>query len=119
MTGLRARTAIWAVFALVPVLVVAVLAAEPFVYVRGGVDVAYAEITPRVIGTGLPHPHERMGGLITADLDGDGRWDFVITGPGRIGAVAASGARLWSTEVDIQVTGQAAAGPARSRRAGG
>jgi len=107
MTGLRARTAIWAVLALVPVLVVAVLAAEPFVYVRGGVDVAYAEITPTVIDTGLPDPHARIGGLITADLDGDGRRDFVITGPGRIGAVAASGARLWSMETDIQLTGEA------------
>jgi hypothetical protein len=106
MTGLRARTTLWAFFALASVLVVAVLAAEPFVYVRGGVDVAYAEITPRVIGTGLPDPDERIGGLITADLDGDGRWDFVITGPDRIGAVAASGARLWSKEADIQVTGQ-------------
>jgi hypothetical protein len=91
----------------VPALVAAVLAAEPFVYVVGGVRVPYAEITPRVIEVGLPDSLERTGGLIVADLDGDGRRDFVVTGPGHMAALAASGAPLWSKRVEIQVTGQA------------
>jgi hypothetical protein len=105
--GLRARTAIWALLALVPVLVLAALAAEPFVYVVGGEPVGYAEMTPRVIEVGLPDPHDRIGGLLTADLDRDGRRDFVITTVGRISAVAGFGARLWSKQVDIHLTGQA------------
>jgi Rhamnogalacturonan lyase family 11, C-terminal domain/FG-GAP-like repeat len=106
-TVLRARSTRWALFGLASVLVVAGLAAEPFVYVLGGADVPYAEITPRVIEVGLPDQLERTGGLIAADLDNDGRRDFVVTGPGYIGAVTAAGARLWSKEVDIQVTGKA------------
>jgi hypothetical protein len=107
MTGLRARPTVWALLAFLPALVVAVLVTEPFVYSLGGEPVADAELTPRVIDLGLPDPHERIGGLLTADLDRDGRRDFVITGVGRIDAVAASGARLWSKEVDLQITGQA------------
>lgn len=114
MTRLRGRTTIWALSALVPVLVVAVLVTEPFVYVLGGEPVAYAEMTPRVIEVGPPDSNGdvrglitgRVGGLITADLDNDGQRDFVITGVGQIAAVAASGVPLWSQEVDIQVTGQ-------------
>jgi hypothetical protein len=107
MAGLRARPTIWALLAFLPALVLAVLVMEPFVYSLGGERVAYAEITPRVIDVGLPDPHERVGGLITADLDSDGRRDFVITGVDRIDAVAASGARLWSKELDLQITGKA------------
>ena len=105
--GLRARTAIWSFVGLVAVLVVTVLALDPFVYLLGGERVAYAEVAPKVIKVGLPEPHERIGGLITADLDGSGPRDFIITTPGRISAVAGSGASLWSKEVEIQITSQA------------
>ena len=108
MRRLRARTTIWASVGLVPVLVAAALATDArFVYVLGGVHVGYAEIPPRIIETGLAGPHEGPGGLITADLDGDGRRDFVITGVGRMSAVGGFGARLWAKEVDIQLTAQA------------
>lgn len=58
------------------------------------------------IDTGLEIP-DRVGGLIAANLDGDGRRDFVITTPGRITAFGAGGDRLWSRSDDIRLSSQA------------
>ena len=106
-SAVRARATLWALLGLAVVLVLAVLASERFVYIVGGVHVASAEMTPRIIDLGPLEPDQSSGGIISADLDSDGRRDFVVTGPGHVGAVAAAGARLWSKEVELQVTGKA------------
>jgi hypothetical protein len=72
-----------------------------------GIIMASDGLSGSMFETGLPAPYQGGGGLITADLDGDGRRDFLITRVGRIGAVGSSGARLWSKEVDIQLTSKA------------
>lgn len=62
-----------------------------------------AAIRPRVIPLDFG-VEESAGGLTAADLDGDGRWDFVVTAPGNIGAYGHDGRRLWRRETDIRVS---------------
>ena len=89
-------------------LVTAVVIADvSLVYMLKGVNLAHAEISPEVIDLSLPGPDARIGGLVTADLDGDGQKDFIVTGIGYLAAFGASGERLWLREVDLQVTSQA------------
>jgi hypothetical protein len=78
-----------------------------FVYLVGGTQLAPAALTPKVIATGLPERDGGAGGLITADLDGDLRRDFIITGVGYIAAYAATGAPLWRKDAAIQLTEKA------------
>lgn len=47
-----------------------------------------------------------MGGVIVADLTGDGLLDFVVTGPGTIDAYGHSGAPLWSLGREIRLSGK-------------
>lgn len=75
--------------------------------IPGGVILAHAEITPKVIDLNLPGSDVRVGGLVAADLDGDEQKDFVVTGAGYVAAFGAAGERLWLREVDLQITSQA------------
>jgi len=52
----------------------------------------------------IPQEDDRSGGLIAADVDGNGILDFLVTRPGAVVAVAQSGRLLWHHEVDVQVT---------------
>ena len=61
-------------------------------------------VEPRVIGLDFALSDDGRGSLVTADLDGDGRKDFVVTAPGHIGAYSRDGVRLWRREVDIRVS---------------
>jgi hypothetical protein len=74
------------------------------VYLTGGVHLAHAAMAPKVIATGLPERNGGAGSLITAELDGDQRRDFIITGVGYIAAYGATGAPLWRKNVAIQLT---------------
>jgi len=67
---------------------------------------AYSEIRPHVIRLDLPRETQGMGGIITADIDGDGQRDFIVTGPGFVSGYTYSGTKLWDRRVDIQVTQQ-------------
>lgn len=60
---------------------------------------------PFVIELALPAPQDSQGGLLTADLTGDGRMDFLITVPGYIGAYANDGRELWIKEIDVRIGG--------------
>ncbi len=55
----------------------------------------------------LPQPHERIGGLITAELDGKKTRDFIITSPKGIAAYTGSGEQMWIKDINIQVTSKA------------
>lgn len=69
-----------------------------------GIDAPYVTAPPKVIGLDLPAESGDEGGLIVADLDGDGAMDFVVTKPGHIAVHDGSGRRLWAKRVDIQVS---------------
>jgi hypothetical protein len=84
-----------------------VLVEQRLVYLTGGVHLAHAAMAPSVIATGLPVRDSSAGSLITAELDGDRRRDFIVTGVGYIAAYGASGAPLWRTDAAIQVTEKA------------
>jgi hypothetical protein len=72
-----------------------------------GVDLAPAALMPKIIQLGLTEMPNRAGGLIAVDLDGDTRRDFLLTGTGYVAAFGASGAPLWSKDVEVQITGKA------------
>jgi hypothetical protein len=51
-------------------------------------------------------PDDGSGGVIAADLTGDGRMELLVTRPGQITAVDLAGAVLWSRAAPIRLTMQ-------------
>ena len=70
-------------------------------------DLPYSSINPQTIQLDLPAQDDRAGGLITVDVNDDGRRDFIITKPSYIAVYNHSGKKLWTSETNIQVTGKA------------
>ncbi|MBE7560926.1 VCBS repeat-containing protein [bacterium] len=68
-------------------------------------DVRQYVENPFVIALDIPAPTDSAGGLIAADLDGDGRRDYLITVPGHVAAYGHDGQRLWVRQVPVQVGG--------------
>ena len=64
----------------------------------------YSILLPKVIRTDLPKGDDGRGGIITFDVNGDGKLDFIITKPGYITAHDNSGEKLWLRKIDIQLT---------------
>ncbi|MBN2310525.1 MAG: VCBS repeat-containing protein [Candidatus Hydrogenedentes bacterium] len=62
---------------------------------------------PFVIALDIPAPADSAGGLVTADLDGDGLLDYLVTVPGHVAAYAHDGRRLWVNETAVCVGGSA------------
>lgn len=60
---------------------------------------------PFVIELDIPAPTDSAGGIVVADLDSDGRMDYLVTVPGHIAAYANDGRRLWVRAVDVRVGG--------------
>ncbi|MEZ6189932.1 MAG: VCBS repeat-containing protein [Phycisphaerales bacterium] len=56
-----------------------------------------------------PDTDESAGGLLVADLDDDGRMDYLVTVPGRIAAYSGAGEKLWIKDVDLVVGGSSEA----------
>jgi hypothetical protein len=73
---------------------------------RQSVDLPYDPLNSQSIPLDLPGEDERIGGLITADINDDGQKDFLVTKPGHIVAYEGSGKQLWKKEIKIQVAGQ-------------
>ena len=79
-----------------------------------GVDLPYAQITPQIISLDLPARNpssspvevDRPGGLILADLNEDGKQDFLVTKPDHIVAYTYTGEQLWTKSTNIQLTGK-------------
>ncbi|NET43255.1 MAG: hypothetical protein F6K15_15710 [Okeania sp. SIO2B3] len=58
----------------------------------------------RTIQLDIPKEYQRRGGLITADINDDGKADFLVTKVGKIVTYDLSGKQLWSKEINIQIT---------------
>ncbi|NET79027.1 MULTISPECIES: rhamnogalacturonan lyase family protein [Okeania] len=74
-------------------------------YYSSSVNLSYSSIKPKIIKLeDLPAEDERIGGIITADINDDGKKDFIITKPGHIVVYQGSGQKLWAKQINIQVT---------------
>ncbi len=64
---------------------------------------------PRRIRLAIPGPRDAedsAGGIVAADLTGDGRPDFLVTCRGHVAAYDSGGAELWVQRTDVIVDGQ-------------
>ena len=61
-------------------------------------------IKPHVIELDFFASDDSRGGVVTADLDSDGRMDFVVTAPGHIGGYQADGRCFWHLRDDVRVS---------------
>ena len=61
---------------------------------------------PFVIRLDIPAPKDSGGGIIVADVTGDGRMDYLVTVPGHLAAYGNDGRKLWVRKADICVGGQ-------------
>ncbi len=62
-------------------------------------------VNPFVIQLDVPGPEDSAGGLIVADLNGDGRMDYLVTVPNYITAHAHDGRKLWTLETNLWIGG--------------
>jgi hypothetical protein len=63
---------------------------------------------PFVIALDIPGPKDSSdsaGGIIVADVDGDGRMDFLVTCRGHLAVYSNDGRKLWVKRVDVAVGG--------------
>ncbi len=61
---------------------------------------------PFVIKLAIPAPGDSGGGMITADVNNDGKMDYLVTVPGHLAVYDNSGRKLWIKRTDIGVGGQ-------------
>ena len=57
----------------------------------------------------IPAPADSAGGLIVADLNGDGLPDYLVTVPDHVAAYANGGEKLWSLQTPVRVGGSSGA----------
>jgi hypothetical protein len=67
---------------------------------------AQYEANPFVIPLQEQATDELRGGIVAADLDGDGLLDYLFTCPGSVGAYGHDGEPLWIVQIDIRLTGK-------------
>ena len=60
---------------------------------------------PFVIKLAIPAPKDSAGGIIVADVDNNGKLDYLVTVPGHLAVYGNDGKKLWIKEVDISVGG--------------
>ncbi len=61
---------------------------------------------PFIINLGIPGPTDNTdsaGSMIVADLDNDGKMDYLLTRPGYLAGYRWDGQKLWILDVDIRV----------------
>ncbi len=63
------------------------------------------DANPFIIDLDIPAPQDSAGSMVTADLDGDGRMDYVVTVPGHVAAYAHDGGKLWILKTPVVVGG--------------
>jgi len=54
----------------------------------------------------IPAPRDSAGGIMVADVNDDGKPDFMVTVPGHLAVYDNSGRKLWIKKLDIVVGGQ-------------
>ncbi len=84
-----------------------VLKATVFVLLYGGVTpVAEAyKSNPFVVKLAIPSPKDSAGGIIVADINNDGKMDYLVTVPGHLAVYGNDGKRLWIKKTNIVVGG--------------
>jgi len=60
---------------------------------------------PFVIRLDIPAPQDSAGGIIVADVNNDGRTDYLVTVPGHVAAYANDGTQLWVLKTGVVVGG--------------
>lgn len=70
-------------------------------------NVPLSDLQPHVINLNTTFFEDSSGGLITAELDGDGQRDFVISQTDSIHAYSYSGQQLWTLNLPIQLSDKA------------
>ena len=65
----------------------------------------YAE-NPFVIELAIPAADDGTGGIIVADVNDDGRLDYLVTKPGHLAVYGHDGEKLWVKRTDIRVAVQ-------------
>ena len=77
----------------------------------GGVTAADGsyQSNPFVIKLDIPAPTDSAGGIIVADVDNDGKMDYLVTVPGHLAVCDNSGKKLWVKKADISIGGSSEA----------
>jgi len=60
---------------------------------------------PFIIKLAIPAPADSAGGIITADVDNDGKMDYLVTVAGHLAVYGNDGGQLWVLKTDIVVGG--------------
>ncbi len=82
-----------------------------FVFLSNSLGATEEPIQPRIVPLDFSVGEGGEGSVITADLEGDGELDFIVTAPGKIGGYRQDGEKLWLLDVDVRVS----AGSSESR----
>ena len=69
------------------------------------VAVAGYESDPFVFKPEIPGPDNSAGGVLVADVDNDGKMDYLVTVPGHLAVYSNAGDKLWVLDCDIVVGG--------------
>ncbi|MBC8372297.1 MAG: VCBS repeat-containing protein, partial [Planctomycetes bacterium] len=64
-----------------------------------------ADVT-QTIKLDIPAPKDSGGGIIVADVNGDGKMDYLVTVPGHLAVYGNDGKKLWGKKLEIGVGGQ-------------